>query len=302
MLKVPRRKFPYDDTPDVRIESLAAEDLDKVQALVKSGDRNKLNSFINSRVAPYELNPHIDAGLETRDYLAALTGEAAMRGDPELRRIAEDGDSATLGKTVRSKMFSKIEDALKAHNLSTDIQWGSDRVTPEGKMYLSGRGTPATNVESAIHENAHLLDFLAQKHSKDKYIQEKQGTPIPENRRSSIAEFLKSKPAAIPLFTENPDEDRKFNRITTNSELENRYRDKVSNNPIYNFADYSFPEGEFKSDVIRNPLEVQDEAGSVHHIDRNQTYENMIKTLEDDGRLDRVTKNDRFKKLRGLIA
>jgi len=308
MQKVRRRKqFPYAEQdyerPDSSAQDMATEDFDKIRALIKSGNKDKLNSFINSRMAATE-SASSNPGLQTRDYMNALTGESVLRNDPELAKVAREGSPSDLGRSVRSTMFPNIDRALKAHNLSNEIKDSlGDSVEPDtGVMRLSGSESLGGNIGTAIHENAHLLDSLARKHSKDKFISTKKGTPMPQERESSIKQFLKGKPASLPLFTEDPEEDAKFMRETTNKESYNKYRDKIVNDEVPNFADYSFPEGEFKSDMIRNPVDVQKESGDVHHIDRNQTYDNMIKAIEDEGKLDRVTKNDRFKKLRGLIA
>lgn len=308
MQKVRRRKqFPYAEQdyerPDSSAQDMATEDFDKIRALIKIGNKDKLNSFINSRMAATE-SASANPGLQTRDYMNALTGESVLRNDPELAKVAREGSPSDLGRSVRSKMFPNIDKALKAYNLSNEIKDSlGDSVEPDtGVMRLSGSESLGGNIGTAIHENAHLLDSLARKYSKDKYISGRQGTPMPQERESSIKQFLKGKPASLPLFTEDPEEDEKFMRETTNKESYNKYRDKIVNDEVPNFADYSFPEGEFKSDMIRNPVDVQKESGEVHHIDRNQTYDNMIRAIEDEGKLDRVTKNDRFKKLRGLVA
>lgn len=301
MQKVPKRKFPYEYEPsDTPVESLAQQDLDKIKTL--KDDKDKLRSFINDRMANYELDPRIRPGLPTRDYLNALTGESVLRNDPELAKIAEEQGSPELGKAVRSKMFPDLDKALQAHNMSTDVEAGEDLTSGSGKMSLKRTANKAANVGNAIHENAHLLDFLAYKHSKDKFVEKNKGAPVSKERMSTIQKFLKSKPAAIPLFTDKPDSYPIFEKRTTEDESINRYGEEPSNPRVYNFSDYSFPEGEFKSDMIRTPLDVQDESGEAHHIDRNQTYDNMIKSIEDNGRMDRLTKTDRFKKLRTLVS
>jgi hypothetical protein len=198
-------------------------------------------------------------------------------------------------------MFPKIDEAFRTHNISTDIldsNGGDSMDKNTGALSLSGSGSPADNVGTAIHESAHQLDRLSRAHSKDRYLKEKRDIEIPAGRESAIAKFLKSKPAAKELLADK----NTMYSDTTDTEKYNRFMDRVTNDEIPNFADYSFPEGEFKSDMIRDPLNVQQESGEAHHIDRNQTYDNMIKAIEDDGSLDRVTENDRFKKLRGVLA
>lgn len=306
MQKVPRRKkFPYREEeyemPESSAQIMAEKDYEKVKELVQSKDEQKLRDFINKRLTKEE-NISSRPGLATRDYMNALTGEAVKKRYPEIKQAALEGSPADLGKIVRSKMFPNIEKALKAYNLSSDIE-SSDRydsVNPEtGLMRLSGRETPSGNVGTAIHENAHLLDVLAKKYSKDKYFANREGRNIDPEKEKAIREFLKSKPAATSSFEEDPDKDEKFLREVTRQEIRNRYGKLIENPEIPNFGDYDFEKGEFHSDMIRDPIDVQEESGRPHHLDRNQTYENMIKTLEDEGKLDRVTM---FKKLREKLA
>lgn len=305
MQKVPRRKqFPYAEQeyemPESSPASMAEEDYETLQKLVKSGDEEKFRDFINKRLTARE-NISSKPGLATRDYMDAISGEAIKRRYPEIRQAALEGTPADLGKAVRSKMFPNIEKALKAYNLSSDIiPSDKDALDLEtGVMKLSGGGYPSSNIGTAVHENAHLLDALARKYSKAKYIAKAQDKEIPSEKEQAIREFLKGKPAASSLFEEKPDEDEKFFKPITAKESRNKYGRIIENPEIPNFGDYDFEKGEFRSDMIRDPLDVQEESGKPHHLDRNQTYENMIKVLEDEGKLDRVTM---FKKLRDKLA
>lgn len=308
MQKVPRRKqFPYAEEnyefPEWFDEHMLAEkDYDTVKSIVKSGDRSKLRDFINKRLTTSE-NISSTPGLATRDYLSALTGESVKRRYPEIKKAALEETPADLGKAVRSKLFPNIEKALGAFKLSSDVKMGNrDTTSPEGVITLSGRQIPSGDIGTAIHENAHLLDFLAKKYSKEKAIAKAEGREIAPEKEKVIREFLKSKPASAPLFEEDPEDDKKFEKYTTLTEKENKYGKKLDNPEIPNFGDYDFEKGEFRSDMIRDPLDVQEESGKPHHLDRNQTYENMIKALEDEGKLDRLTKENNFKKLRSIIS
>lgn len=309
MQKVPRRKqFPYAEKdyemPEATPQVMAEEDYETLKKLVRSGGEKKFKDFINKRLIKNE-NISSTPGLATRDYLNAITGESVKARYPEIREAALEGTPADLGKAVRARMFPKIEKALKSYNLSTDIQSSENEDTTNletGLMKLAGRETPSGNIGTAIHENAHLLDALAKKYSKDKYIYKAQNRQISPEREQAIQEFIKSKPAAYSSFKENPNEEEKFFKGTTLTESKNKYGRIIENPEIPNFGDYDFEKGEFRSDMIRDPLDVQEESGRPHHLDRNQTYENMIKALEDEGKLDRVTKSDIFKKLRTKLA
>jgi hypothetical protein len=313
MLKVPKKIIPYDiQRPEKGLGQLAAEDYDTVRELVKSKDEKKLQDFINKRLIDYERTDKvlrdrkiIDAsGLSVRDYLENLTGEAILRNNPDIAKIAsENRDAAELGKIIRKKMLPDIEDALKAYKLSTDIVENpfKDNVElgeNEGRVNLSGRGeTPAHNIGTAVHELAHLNDLLARKYSKDKYISEYEERPVAEEREGPIRKFLKSKPAAEYLYREVPGEEQKFFKKPTDTELKNKYGQLIKNLEIPNFSDYNFATGEFGSNLIREPLEKQKESSFPHFLNRNQSYENMIKALEDEGKLDRLTKFEKLKKI-----
>ena len=308
MQKVPRRKqFPYlekeYEMPESSAQTMAEEDYETIRELSKNKDKTKLRDFINKRLATQE-NISNTPGLATRDYMNAITGEAVKKRYPEIRQAALEGTPAELGRAVRSRMFPGIERALKSQNLSSEIQSGEDdAINPEtGVMRLSGGETPSGNIGTAIHENAHVLDNLAKKYSKAKYIAKMEGRELDPEKEEAIREFLKTKPAASSLFEESPDDELKFLKKTTRRESRNRYGRTLQNPEIPNFEDYDFSKGEFQSDMIRDPLDVQEESGRYHHLDRNQTYENMLKALEEEGKLDRITKENRFKKLRSLIS
>jgi hypothetical protein len=311
MQKVPKRNknitIPYElepyEQPESSAQLMAEKDYDTVKELVKSGNKQRLRDFINKRLTASE-NISATPGLSTRDYMSALTGEAVKRKYPEIRKAALEGTPDELGRAVQKVMLPDVEKSLKSYNLGAGIESGEKDTTNEetGLIRLSGRETPSGNIGTAVHENAHILDALAKKYSKAKYIAKAEGRDISPERESVIREFLKKKPAATSLFQETPGEDEKFKRYTTEKESLNKYGGRFENPEIPNFEDYDFKTGQFQSDVIKDPIDVQKESGEYHHLDRNQPYENMIKTLEDDGSLERVTKQDRFKKLRSLIS
>jgi hypothetical protein len=313
MQKVPKRNknitIPYEpeyyETPESSPEIMAEKDYETVAALGKNPDKTKLRDFINKRLTQSE-NISDTPGLSTRDYMEAITGEAVKRRYPEIRKAALEGTTADLGKAVRSKMFPDISKALKASKLSEDIESSDDKNDVDletGLMRLSGGQTPSGDVGTTIHETSHLLDALARKYSRAKYLAKIEGRPVDPNLEKSVKEFLKSKPAAASLFEENPsDYDKKFEKYITKKESKNKYGETIKNPEIPNFGDYDFGKGEFQSDMIRDPLDVQKESGERHFLDTNRQYENMIKALEDDGKLDRLTKQNRFTKLRSLIS
>jgi hypothetical protein len=71
-------------------------------------------------------------------------------------------------------------------------------------------------------------------------------------------------------------------------------------NPVTpNFEDYNWEGGDFDSDYMRAPMEIQDDVGKDHHLERNYPYENIFNMVKDDKL---VEAKPRFSKLNKLFT
>lgn len=302
-MKVPRRKqFPYEEQNYIRdlpsSSQMASEDFEKVQAFIDAGDEEGLKEFMNNRLLDSE-NLSNTPGLATRDYMSNIMGTSVLRNDPEIAKAALQGSPRDVGRAVRNKMLPGIDTAFKAHDLSTKIEnsdSSNDVDTTTNLMRLSGGKGAADSIGTAVHENAHALDNLARRHSSDKYYAKRDGKEIEPKRFATIQKLLADKPALKDSFSEVEGEDEKFIRKTSANELVNKHNRRIENPEIPNFEDYNYETGNFDSDWIKSPVDIQKESGDVHHLDRNQVYENMMKAVKDRN-LNRVTKFDKIKKV-----
>jgi hypothetical protein len=281
-MKLERTKIPFKTKPKPYLDPdgvkwMGSRDIDKVTEFIENNDEAGLNDFINNRMGRYEeMLSEGNAGLATRDYLNSLLGSAIIKKDPEIKAIVnnsftDEDQTVRLAKVLKDKVYPGLTD-----NVTADER-GSFYVKPLNKqteqINIDRYENAPTKVASVLHEYGHNLDF-----------------PQKMGDQAKKAALLKLKPQYSKVLN-----DEKIPR-TTHSE-------GGRNNPrIPNFEDYDWTEGEFNSDWMRDPLNIQDQQAKEHHIRRNYPLDNLKNFIK--GGYDEIveSKPDKFNKLKKLVS
>ena len=278
MAKVPRSKIPLraPRLPKVdpgQLPYMAMDDLDQVKQLVESGDEAALTKFINDKLLPYERNYPDQAGVATRTYLDSLLGSAVTELSPEIfeaSRWAQFDPNATkeLTKLVRDRVYPGM-----TGNITSDNELGDEYNHETDTINIDPAAPRNKKIGTILHEYGHNLDNIRRDHTRGKEH------PALIAKKSAYTKVLK-------------DELDRFN--TTQGE-------GGDNRPTPNFQDYDWQAGDFNSDVMRDPLDIQDEEARAHHLNRNYPLDNLKNVIK--GGLDEIVDAtpDKFNKLRNSL-
>ena len=214
-----------------------------------------------------------EPGISTRSYLDNLLGEQIIKENPELLNFHEDKKIPELVKQLKNKFYPQINELGEVSGNSYDVSANKG----EGDNYNPSRGLNIDpnqhsfvtgKVGTIMHELGHQLDKSIESG------ENKRTYPLTNIKRKSVNEFLDKLYSQNPKYKElantpNPHEDE-----MTHSEA------GATNNPIPNFRDYDYGAGEFKSDFVRNPTDLQDEIAKKHHKNRNYPFDNLINLIQ----------------------
>lgn len=298
-MKLDRPKIPFKPKEDEKVFSaniprMASEDVAKVMEFIQQNKETELKELINSRMAPYEKEfAEGGAGLATRDYLTALLGETIMKKHPEYEGIAFHHPSMMkehLSK-FRDQFYPGLKEGLKSMGMSDELTldpFEGPQYSPDKGLNMNPNITSTAKLLGVMgHELGHATDFLGQKANANlKYYPDE---PQAEVTKKVLANLLKLKPENKQALGDSEN----THRDTTSSE-------SGYNNPVIpNFKDYNWEEGDFNSDYMRDPLDIQSEVGEDHHHDRNYPYENLFNMVKKDKL---VEAKPRFNKLNKLLT
>ncbi len=296
-MKLDRTKIPFKPKEDepvfaANIPRLASEDVDKVMELIQQNKEPELKELINSRMAPYEKEfSEGGAGLATRDYLTSLLGESIIKKHPEYQGVAHHHPSVMKDylHKFRDQFYPGLKEGLKDLGMSDEITLdylkGPQYSPDEGLNMDPNSISTAKMLGTMGHELGHATDFLGQKaNALKKYYPDE---PKTEKAKEVLERLLKIKPE----YAQALGDEHNTHRDTTSSE-------SGYNNPVIpNFKDYNWKEGDFNSDYMRDPLDIQKKVGEDHHHDRNYPYENLFNMVKEDKLVEASPKFSKLKKL-----
>jgi hypothetical protein len=269
--RIPNRPRSFDEIDPDDISLLAGADYDLVRQLVESGDEEALDQLINSRMVDYERAYPDLAGVPTRNYLDSLLGEAVTREDPEIQSAAEDSDSdegiKKLARLIQNKVYPGL---TKKVGVIKEDGFGGMYYPDTDRLEVNPNKPKLARVGTILHEYGHNLDEIRDN----------------PDRQDEIKPLVARKAA--------------YNRILNgDAKSPTNHSEGGSNYPTPSFDDYNWEEGDFNSDQIRSPVDIQDEEARAHHIDRNYPKDNLKNVIQKglDGIVEAPSRLGKLRKL-----
>lgn len=272
--KIPLRPVEK-SIPDIdKIPYMGDDDLPEVMKFIKAKDDKGLKEFINNKMKDYEEAYSDQAGLPTRDYLNSLLGAAVLSQDPELELESTHAQydpkrTIELAKKLKDKVYPGLTNNVTAEYEGSQYQ--KARNGKPDRLNIDPSQSRFAKIGHILHEYGHNLDRFQKNEDEE-----------------GKSKLLKLKPEYSKVL--NSDEVQS----TTHSEA------GYKNPRIPNFEDYNFESGDFNSDWMRDPTDVQDEQAREHHINRNYPMDNLKNFI--NGGLDKVVDTDKLNKLKKLMS
>ena len=268
-------KHDYELEPKKRLGELAEEDYEKIKELMQEGKEREAREFVNDRLLNYELR-HVaefpeQAGMSTKTYAGKIAGKYIMEKNPEAAQALIGGDpnkgAELLLRSMHPNYKKHMQNAYKKAPLLTKLKmrifgWNPSKIDPVDMTMTDGRiggvfspdkgirmnpyKDPTSYANSFKHELDHALDFAAETLSEDEDF---------------LKEYPKYKGFKKEDFPDKP---------------ESGYVNPI----IPNLKDYDFKEGEFKSNYVRDPLDITEEITGKHRYGRKHLFEELMKKFK----------------------
>jgi len=277
-------KHDYELSPRVNELDAAQEDYEKIKKLVQENKLKEAEDLVNQRMLNEELaqtarNPK-SAGMVTKKYLAQLSGNHILKENPEILQNLHNGHHDKAANQIVDLLHPNykkhMENAYKKGPLFDKIK----------NKLLGGRSASDIYPMSTSLEDGTLGDFSRNLGIRVSPYQHGIGASQYQNHASYANTLKHELDHALDFAAENLYEDEDFIKEYPKYKgfKKEDFPDKPESgyiNPIIpNLEDYDFKEGEFKSNYVRDPVDIAKEVTSNHRYGRKHLFEELMKKLK----------------------
>ena len=268
-------EFPFTEQPILEDDAVnGAGGFKRIQELIKQNRIPEVKRVIDTNAMLEEMGT-TQPGLPTRDYMDSYFGKQLQEDTPEMSQFDDmtPESQLKLAAMLRDKYYPNMDQLTKLSGNPTEIT----ALKGEGDKYSDRDGlnidsghddTVAPKASTIMHELGHRLDYSledAEDKAKPGFFSLDRGETAKE-----LNDIYRKNPQYRDLAKqENPNANEMVDS-----------EDGFINPIIPNFADYNYPEGEFNSDFMRNPTDLQDEVAKKHHKNRNYPFDNLVGLIQ----------------------
>jgi hypothetical protein len=280
---IPNRRF---EVPS-RSTKATDEEVEILSDLIRQGKKKEFDDYINNRMIGNEIDQPSWTGYETRDFLSSALSKAIQKKYPNLRPDKDGKYSKEQFEFLRDNVYPLLSKAQSSFGRGNEVilaKNNDNKYEDTGTINLDSSNK--NFISSALHELGHAADHIA--------YDTRSESSLPKDKQDLLSKMREIKPAYAKILNR-----RRY--PTTNSEYPSKVKTISENDRMPNFEDYNWQKGDFDSDYMPNPLDIQKNTGSDHHQHRDYPYDNFINFIEGD--LKNIVKSeDRFKNIIKKLA
>jgi hypothetical protein len=277
-------KHDYELSPRVNKLDAAQEDYEKIKKLVQENKLKEAEDLVNQRMLNEELAQTArkpkSAGMVTKEYFSQLSGDHILKENPEILKNLQGGhyDKVTnqIVDILHPNYKKHMENAYKKGPLLNKIK----------KKFFSGRSASDIYPMSDSLEDGTLGDFSRTFGIRVSPYQRGIGASQYQNHASYVDSLKHELDHALDFAAETLSEDEDFLKEYPKYKAFKKedFPDKPESgyvNPIIpNLEDYDFKEGEFKSNYVRDPVDIAKEVTGNHRYGRKHLFEELMKKFK----------------------
>lgn len=262
LLPVKEAEFPFHEVPFSEDEIMSSNfdtDSEEGRKLLEQNRTKEFKDLLDKRNLVDDL-VYDDAGISARSFLDSMLDKEIHSQNPELKNLK----TLPLIAALKKKYYPDLDEASDKVGISTETSaevGEGDNFSPDDGINIDP--TRAGQAGTIMHELGHQLDRTY------KSVKNNQEYPFIGGENKEVTELFKK------LNKTNPEYAKVLDKEVDLTDSESGEQ----NNPIPNFSDYNWKEGDFNSNFMTNPSDLQDMIAKKHHIGRNYPFDNLMNLI-----------------------